>query len=88
MAGAFSQLTLGVARTAEQDALENVLRKQAWEVGNIDYLGRDSFANIWSKITETLSSASSQPPASAPAPEPEVPSAPAQSQSETGVQMS
>ncbi|KAL1493420.1 hypothetical protein ABEB36_011479 [Hypothenemus hampei] len=56
LAGAFAQLTLGVAKTAEQDAFESVLRKQAWEVGNIDYLGKDAFENIWSKITETLSS--------------------------------
>ncbi|ENN74295.1 hypothetical protein D910_02702 [Dendroctonus ponderosae] len=92
LAGAFSQLTLGVARTVEQDALENVLRKQAWEVGNIDYLGKDSFENIWSKISETLSAAPHQPEelvaaeselptASA---EPEI--APAESQSQTGVQ--
>ncbi|XP_048517749.1 glycogenin-2 isoform X3 [Dendroctonus ponderosae] len=89
LAGAFSQLTLGVARTVEQDALENVLRKQAWEVGNIDYLGKDSFENIWSKISETLSAAPHQPEelvaaeselptASA---EPEI--APAESQSQT-----
>lgn len=38
-------------------ALEDHLRRQGWEVGNIDYLGRDSFDNIWSKICETLGSA-------------------------------
>lgn len=57
MAGAFAQLTLGTPRTAEQAALDDHLRRQGWEVGNIDYLGRDSFENIWSKICETLSSA-------------------------------
>ncbi|XP_049825279.1 glycogenin-1 isoform X4 [Aethina tumida] len=57
LAGAFAQLTLGVPRTAEQMALEDHLRRQGWEVGNIDYLGRDSFDNIWSKICETLGSA-------------------------------
>lgn len=54
LAGAFAQLTLGVPRSAEQNALEDHLRRQGWEVGNVDYLGRDSFENIWSKISETL----------------------------------
>ncbi|XP_050313175.1 cell surface glycoprotein 1-like isoform X1 [Anthonomus grandis grandis] len=86
LAGAFSQLTLGVARTAEQDALENVLRKQAWEVGNIDYLGKDSFDNIWSKISETLSSGPAQSQSAvavAETPAEVAPSAPAESQSQT-----
>lgn len=85
-------MTLGVARTAEQDALENVLRKQAWEVGNIDYSGKDSFANIWSKISETLSAAppqpekpvAAEPKLSTASAEPEI--APAESQSQKGVQ--
>nr|CAI5844440.1 unnamed protein product [Callosobruchus analis] len=64
-AGAFAKLTLGVARTPEQAALDDHLRRQGWEVGNIDYLGRDSFDNIWSKICETLAAA---PPESAPKP--------------------
>jgi hypothetical protein len=55
LAGAFAQLTLGAPRTAEQSALDDHLRRQGWEVGNIDYMGRDSFDNIWSKICETLS---------------------------------
>ncbi|XP_063928656.1 mucin-5AC-like isoform X2 [Zophobas morio] len=55
LAGAFAQLTLGAPRTAEQCALDDHLRRQGWEVGNIDYMGRDSFDNIWSKICETLS---------------------------------
>ncbi|KRT78498.1 hypothetical protein AMK59_7015, partial [Oryctes borbonicus] len=56
LAGAFAQFTLGVRRSPTQDALENHLRRQAWEVGNIDYMGRDSFDNIWNKICQTLSS--------------------------------
>lgn len=32
------------------------MRKQSWEQGQIDYLGRDSFDNIWKKISETLAS--------------------------------
>ncbi|XP_022901158.2 cell surface glycoprotein 1 isoform X1 [Onthophagus taurus] len=54
LAGAFAQFTLGAKRTTGQDALENHLRRQAWELGNIDYLGRDSFDHIWSKICESL----------------------------------
>ncbi|GJQ67512.1 hypothetical protein Trydic_g5144 [Trypoxylus dichotomus] len=55
LAGAFAQFTLGERRSPSQDALENHLRRQAWEVGNIDYMGRDSFDNIWTKICQTLS---------------------------------
>ncbi|XP_076261243.1 glycogenin 1 isoform X4 [Rhynchophorus ferrugineus] len=76
LAGAFAQLTLGVPRTQEQEAFESLLRKQAWEVGNIDYLGRDSFENIWSKITETLNAGASAPP-------PPPAAAPAESQSQS-----
>ncbi|KAL3290193.1 hypothetical protein HHI36_023552 [Cryptolaemus montrouzieri] len=55
LAGAFAKLTLGQQRSPEQEALEDSLRRQNWEQGNIDYLGRDSFENIWNKICETLS---------------------------------
>lgn len=55
LAGAFARLTLGAPRTQEQNVLEDHLRRQGWEVGNIDYMGRDSFDNIWSKICETIS---------------------------------
>lgn len=55
LAGALAQLTLGEARSAEQVALEEHMRKQSWEQGHIDYMGRDSFDNIWKKICETLS---------------------------------
>lgn len=54
LAGAFAQMTLGAPRSSAQSALEDHFRRQSWEVGNIDYLGRDSFANIWQKISETL----------------------------------
>ncbi|KAF5275357.1 hypothetical protein FQR65_LT04185 [Abscondita terminalis] len=54
LAGAFARLTIGAPRTPEQAMLEDQLRRQGWEVGNIDYMGRDSFDNIWSKICETL----------------------------------
>ncbi|CAG2054627.1 unnamed protein product, partial [Timema podura] len=55
LAGAFAQMTLGVSRSLEQTALEEHMRKHAWEHGNADYMGVDSFDNIWKKICETLS---------------------------------
>jgi glycogenin glucosyltransferase len=61
LAGALAQITLGVARSAEQTAFEEHMRKQAWEQGNMDYMGRDSFDNIWRKITETLAEAPPKP---------------------------
>ncbi|XP_018326040.1 putative uncharacterized protein DDB_G0282133 isoform X1 [Agrilus planipennis] len=56
-AGAFARLTLGEPRSAEQSALEDQLRRQGWEIGNIDYMNRDAFGNIWNKICETLAGA-------------------------------
>ncbi|XP_012278424.1 titin isoform X2 [Orussus abietinus] len=55
LAGALAKLTLGEARSPEQIAFEEHMRKQSWEQGQIDYMGRDSFENIWKKILETLS---------------------------------
>lgn len=37
-------------------------RRQGWEAGNIDYMGADSFANIWAKISQTLSKPPTSPP--------------------------
>ncbi|XP_055838422.1 glycogenin-1-like isoform X6 [Episyrphus balteatus] len=54
LAGALAQVRLGEPRSTEQEAYEASMRRQCWEVGNIDYTGRDSFDNIWKKITETL----------------------------------
>lgn len=51
MAGLFAQCTLGADG---QTALQDHIHRQSWEVGNIDYLGRDSFDNIWNKICQTL----------------------------------
>ncbi|XP_003242490.1 glycogenin-1 isoform X2 [Acyrthosiphon pisum] len=53
LAGQFARVPLG-EKTPDQKALEDFLRRQSWEQGNMDYLGRDSFSNIWSKINETL----------------------------------
>ncbi|XP_074111442.1 glycogenin 1 isoform X2 [Cotesia typhae] len=55
IAGALAKITLGEARSPEQFALEEHMRKQSWEQGQIDYMGRDSFDNIWKKICTTLS---------------------------------
>jgi len=54
LAGALSQLRIGVQRTPEQEQYENLMRRQCWESGQIDYSGADSFDNIWKKITQTL----------------------------------
>lgn len=54
MAGALAQLRLGEQRTPEQEAYEQLMRRQCWESGQVDYSGKDSFDNIWKKITETL----------------------------------
>ncbi|KZC13624.1 Glycogenin-1 [Dufourea novaeangliae] len=62
LAGALAQITLGEPRSAEQIALEEHMRKQSWEQGHIDYMGRDSFDNIWKKICQTLSLAPTRLP--------------------------
>lgn len=41
--------------TPEQLAQEDLQRRLNWEQGNIDYMGIDSFDNIWNKITQSLS---------------------------------
>lgn len=51
-----AHLTLGAPRSAEQQAYEDSCRRNCWEHGNIDYLGKDSFDNIWKRITHTLES--------------------------------
>ncbi|KAH8261359.1 hypothetical protein KR044_007855 [Drosophila immigrans] len=56
LAGALSQLRIGAQRTPEQEQYENLMRRQCWESGQIDYSGADSFDNIWKKITQTLES--------------------------------
>ncbi|XP_058166782.1 glycogenin-1 [Anopheles ziemanni] len=55
LAGALAQLHMGEAKSQEQEAYEEHMRRQCWETGNIDYMGRDSFDNIWKRIQETLS---------------------------------
>lgn len=72
LAGALSQLHLGEPKSVEQEAYEEHMRRQCWEHGNIDYMGRDSFANIWARIKQTLGEA----PAVVPAPVAASPSPP------------
>ncbi|XP_055374008.1 uncharacterized protein LOC129607217 isoform X5 [Condylostylus longicornis] len=54
LAGVLSTLRLGEAKTPEQEAYEQAMRRQCWESGNIDYTGKDSFDNIWKKISQTI----------------------------------
>ncbi|XP_065220740.1 uncharacterized protein Gyg isoform X2 [Planococcus citri] len=53
LANSLSQMKLDEA-TPEQKAREDFLRRQNWEHGNIDYMGKDSFNNIWDKISQTM----------------------------------
>lgn len=53
LAGHFARVSLG-EKTTDQNAIEDFLRRQSWEQGNMDYLGKDSFSNIWAKINATL----------------------------------
>lgn len=45
---------MGEARSSEQEEFENHMRRQCWESGNIDYMGKDSFENIWRRIQTTM----------------------------------
>lgn len=69
MAGALAGLQLGIARSAEQEVYEDNCRRNYWEHGNIDYLGKDSFDNIWKRITQTLESKNGKERAPTPQPE-------------------
>ncbi|EDW02188.1 GH21859 [Drosophila grimshawi] len=61
LAGALSQLRIGVERTPEQEQYENLMRRQCWESGQVDYSGADAFDNIWKKITKTLEAKPEKP---------------------------
>lgn len=54
LAAVLSTLKLGESKTPEQEAYEQAMRRQCWESGNIDYTGKDSFDNIWKKISQTV----------------------------------
>lgn len=72
IAGALANISLGSGKTPEQEAYEHQMRRQFWEAGNIDYMGKDSFDNIWARISKTIddtpASAAAAPAAAAPAP--------------------
>lgn len=53
MANSLSQMKLEEP-SPEQKVREDLLRRQEWEHGNIDYMGRDAFENILNKINQTL----------------------------------
>ncbi|XP_065084601.1 mucin-2 isoform X9 [Ochlerotatus camptorhynchus] len=55
LAGALAHLHLGEPKSVEQETYEEHMRRQCWESGNIDYMGRDSFENIWRRIKQTVS---------------------------------
>jgi glycogenin glucosyltransferase len=50
-------MTLEGPKSSDQVEYENEMRKNAWEQGNIDYLGKDSFDNILKKIQATMAQA-------------------------------
>lgn len=49
------------------------MRRQCWEAGTIDYLGKDSFDNIWKRITQTIETKPEEAPKRdrTPTPQPE-----------------
>lgn len=75
IAGALSHITLGSGKSAEQEAYEHQMRRQFWEAGNIDYMGKDSFENIWARISKTIDSPAETSPAPAEAAAPSTPAA-------------
>ncbi|XP_063548762.1 mucin-2-like isoform X6 [Cydia strobilella] len=72
MSGVAANLARVVPGAVAREALDELTRRQGWEAGNIDYMGADSFANIWAKISQTLN----QPRASPPKEQPKQPSPP------------
>lgn len=75
-----AHITLGSGKSAEQEAYEHQMRRQFWEAGNIDYMGKDSFDNIWARISKTIDPAQAQPAESTSTPaEAAAPTTPAKS---------
>uniref|UniRef100_A0A8D8TGB6 glycogenin glucosyltransferase n=1 Tax=Cacopsylla melanoneura TaxID=428564 RepID=A0A8D8TGB6_9HEMI len=54
LARALAQVPIGTPISAEQLAYEDHIHRQHWEEGHIDYLGKDSWDNIWKKISQTI----------------------------------
>ena len=53
---------MSVGATEDAPGIDECLRRQGWEAGNIDYMGAAAFNNIWAKISRTLSNPPSVPP--------------------------
>ena len=82
VAGNLARVTLG---SSQREAIDELTRRQGWEAGNIDYMGVDSFDNIWAKISQTLTQARPSPPKQSPPRESTPPSAaPVQIEVQTG----
>ncbi|KAF6212793.1 hypothetical protein GE061_010502 [Apolygus lucorum] len=64
----------GALAGGQRDVIEDQFRKQSWEQGNIDYMGKDAFENIWKKMSETVDDIK---PLETPAPETPAPETPA-----------
>ncbi|CAK1544497.1 unnamed protein product [Leptosia nina] len=79
VAGNLARVQPGVS--LQREALDELSRRQGWESGNIDYMGADSFANIWAKISQTLNQGTSSPPKE-PSPPKESPQAPVEKATE------
>lgn len=45
---------LGPFPIGQQCQMDDYARKRAWELGDVDYLGLDSFANIQKKLDEAI----------------------------------
>ncbi|XP_058790167.1 glycogenin-1 isoform X2 [Phymastichus coffea] len=58
LAGTLSKLNITGCLMNQQIAIEDQMRKQNWEQGEIDFMGQDSFDNILKKINDTLYSVS------------------------------
>ncbi|KAM3967781.1 uncharacterized protein ACR2FA_011318 isoform 2-T3 [Aphomia sociella] len=61
VAGNLARVVPG-APGSQREALDELTRRQGWEAGNIDYMGADSFDNIWAKISQTLNQPRVSPP--------------------------
>lgn len=70
VAGNLARVALG---GGQNEAIDDLTRRQGWEAGNIDYMGADAFENIWAKISQTLSQPRQSPSKQSPPREPAQP---------------
>ncbi|CAH0724632.1 unnamed protein product, partial [Brenthis ino] len=71
VAGNLARVVPGIP--LQREAVDELTRRQGWEAGNIDYMGADSFDNIWAKISQTLSQPPETPSEQAPPAEQQAP---------------